>query len=139
MSDLNIRRALASTLVNAGIPLDRISFENTSFDPTGKDYYVAFYFFPTEEAAMGKLQTDSVDQSGFVQVSVFVKMNLGDYGTLYYQTIDTLKSAFLSGLETSYNGQVVEIQDSTNINPTESESWYQGGLTINYQAFKARV
>ena len=138
MSDLNIRRALASTLVNAGIPIDRIAFENTSFDPTGKDYYVAFYFFPAEDIAMGKLQSDNVDQTGFVQVSVFVKMNLGDYGTLYYQTIDTLKGAFLSGLETSYNGQVVEIQDLTNINPTESESWYQGGLTINYQAFKAR-
>lgn len=139
MSDLNIRRALASTLVNAGIPLDRIAFENTSFDPKGKDYYVAFYFFPAEDVAMGKLQGDNVDQNGFVQVSVFVKMNLGDYGTLYYQTIDTLKGAFSSGLETSYNGQVVEIQDLTNINPTESESWYQGGLTINYQAFKARA
>ena len=139
MSDLNIRNALAETLVSAGIPLERIAFENTSFDPLGKDYYIAFYFFPNEDRATGKSQTDSVDQDGFVQVSVFVEANRGDYGALYYQTIDTLKSVFLSGTQTSYNGQNVMILDSTNINPTITESWYQGGLTINYQAFKTRV
>jgi len=139
MSDLNIRRALATALVSSGIPQSNIAWENSGFNPTGLDYYVDFNFFPSTDVANGKLQIDSVDQNGFVQVSVFTKLSANDYGTKYLETIDIVKGAFSSGSETSYNGQVVEIEDSTNINPSDSESWYQGGLTINYQAFKKRV
>lgn len=139
MSDLNIRRALATALVSSGIPQSNIAWENSGFNPVGLDYYVDFNFFPSTDVANGKLQIDSVDQNGFVQVMAFTKLANNDYGTKYLETIDTIKAAFPSGSETSYNGQVVEIEDSTNINPSDSESWYQGGLTINYQAFKERV
>lgn len=139
MSDLNIRRALATLLNSSGIPLANIAWENTEFDPSNLDYYIAFYFFPASDSAFGKTQLDDSEQLGLVQVSVFTRLNAGDYGQKYYETIDIIKGAFRSGIETSYNGQDVAILDSTNINPTDSESWYQGGLTINYRALKERV
>ena len=139
MSDLNIRRALATALVSSGIPQSNIAWENSGFNPTGLDYYVDFNVFSATEIGAGKTLEDCSEQNGFTQVSVFTKMNSNDYGTLYYQTLDTVKAAFLSGSETSYNGQVVAILDSNGINPTDSESWRQGGLTINYRAFKERV
>lgn len=139
MSDLNIRGALASLLNTAGIPANKIAWENTTFEPDGLDFYIEFSFFPAVEEATGKTIASSSDQIGMAQVSVFTKLNANDYGTLYLQTIDAIKAVFLSGIETSYNDQVVHILESTNINPSPSESWYQGGLTINYQAFKTRV
>lgn len=139
MSDLDIRNALANLLSTTGIPLANVALENSTFDPTGLNYYIAFNFFPAVETATGKTLASSSDQLGLVQISVFTKLNSNDYGTLYLQTIDSLKAVFLSGVETSYNSQVVHILESTNINPTDSESWYQGGLTVNYQAFKTRV
>lgn len=139
MSDLNIRRALATLLISSGIPQANIAWENTTFDPANLEYYIAFYFLPASDSAMGKTIDSSSEQLGLVQVSVFTKLNSGDYGTKYLETIDTLKAAFLDGAETSYNDQVVHVLDSSNISPTDSESWYQGGLTVNYLAFKKRV
>lgn len=139
MSDLNIRRALATLLISSGTPQANIAWENTNYDPANLDYYIAFYFMPAGEDATGKTLASSSEQFGMVQVSVFTRLNSGDYGTKYLQTIDLLKSVFLSGTETSYNDQTVHILDSTNINPSDSESWYQGGLTVNYQTFKTRV
>lgn len=135
MSDLNIRRALATLLNTAGIPNELIAWENTTFDPTGLDYYVKFDFFPAVDAGFGRADS-GVIQDGFSQVSVFTKLNSGDYGTLYLQTIDTVKSAFSFGAVSSYNDQSIRVTGTTNINPSESESWYQGGLTVNYQAIK---
>ena len=139
MSDLNIRRALATLLNTAGIPLSNIAYENTTFEPDGLEFYIEFSFFPATETGAGKTPVDDSEQNGFVQVSVFTKLNANDYGTLYLQTIDSIKGAFQSGAETSYNNQNVAILDSTNINPSPSEAWYQGGLTVNYRAFKKRV
>lgn len=139
MSDLNIRRALATLLVSSGIPQANIAWENTTFDPANLEYYIAFYFLPATEDSAGKTLADDSEQLGLVQVSVFTQLNSGDYGTKYLETIDTIKGAFLTGVETSYNGQAVTILDSSNISPSDSESWYQGGLTINYRAFKKRV
>jgi len=139
MSDLNIRRALATLLISSGIPQSNIAWENTTFDPANLDYYIAFYFLPSTEDSAGKALADDSEQLGLCQVSVFTKLNSGDYGTKYLETIDTIKGVFLTGVETSYNGQAVTILDSSNISPSDSESWYQGGLTINYRAFKKRV
>lgn len=142
MSDLNIRRALATLLISSGIPQLNISWENKTYDPdkrVDKSYYIAFYFLPATEDSAGKTLADDSEQLGLVQVSVFTQLNSGDYGTKYLETIDTIKGAFLTGVETSYNGQAVTILDSSNISPSDSESWYQGGLTINYRAFKKRV
>jgi hypothetical protein len=142
MSDSDIRDAMVGLLNTAGIPVANISFENKPFDPDDRSdssYYIAFYFMPSTEDSAGKTLNDDSEQLGSIQISVFTNLNSDYYGTKYLETIDTIKGAFLTGVETSYNGQAVTILDSSNISPSDSESWYQGGLTINYRAFKKRV
>ena len=139
MSDQDIRNALAENLMNSGVDQNKIDWEDSSFNPLGLDYYVDFNVFDSTEIGAGKTLADTSEQNGFLQIRVYRAMNSNDRGILMRSVIDMVKAAFLSGSETSYNGQVVAILDSNGINPTDSESWRQGGLTINYRAFKERV
>ena len=138
--NVDIRDALAQNLTAAGIlPITDIAFENTEFDPAGKSAYLAFFYFPALDQATGKTIASADDQTGFIQISVFTRLQNNDYGKDYLGLLDQIKAAFYSGKQLTYNTQLVELLDSDYINPSEGDGWYQGGLTINYQAFKQRV
>ena len=88
---------------------------------------------------MGKTGESSDEQRGIFQVSVFVPVNGFDASNTQLKAIDDVLSGFLYNTSIVYNNQKVDILSSTVNNGTESESWYQRDISINYLTFSERV
>ena len=143
MSQLNIKQAFVSHLIDnlpTGVTIDDVSFENKRFDPTGKALWLAAYYIPATSEMMGKSPTDSDEERGFYQVSVFIPTNIenGTYDNSLLQAIDEIKATFSYNTELVYNGQVVNILNTDINSGNYSESWYQRDLTINFLTFTNR-
>ena len=135
MSYYNTRQALIQRLINTsitGITAADISYENSDFDPKGKRKFVAGYFIPATSEIMGKTSASSNDQRGIFQVSVFVKLNSDDYDNTQLQIIDSITTGFVYNTVTVYNGQKVQILESTVNSGSENEAWFKRDVSINY-------
>lgn len=141
MSYLDTRQALMTQLSNANIPgvsIEDIAIEGDFFDPSGKDLWLAAYFIPASSEIMGKTPASGNDDRGTFQVSVFIPLNSGMYDTRQLQTIDSVLSAFQYNSSTVYNGQTVQILESSVNNGLENESWFKRDISINYLTFSNR-
>ncbi len=141
MSYYNTRQALIQRLINTsitGITAADISYENSDFDPKGKSKFVAGYFIPATSEIMGKTSASSNDQRGIFQVSVFVKLNSDDYDNTQLQIIDSITTGFVYNTVTVYNGQKVQILESTVNSGSENEAWFKRDISINYLTFSNR-
>ena len=139
MSYHDTRQALVTQLLAASIPnitVEDIAIENDTFDPKGKDLWLAFYFIPATDDILGKSPGSSNEQKGIFQVSVFVALNSGSYDLIQLQTIDAILSAFQFNSSTVYNSQKVDILESTVNNGVENDSWFKRDISICISTFK---
>lgn len=137
MSYLKTKNALIQqllTVVDAG----DVAFENKAFDPKGKDFYYACYFVPVLAESTGKTLNSSDEQRGFFQVSVFVKSNV-NYDIIQLEKADLISSAFRDTTNIEFDGQRVEILESTLNAGFIDEPWFKRDLTINYLTFTTRT
>ena len=142
MSYLDTKQALIQKLsgtVITGITAADIAYENNDFDPTGKAKYIAAYFIPATSDIMGKTSASGDEQRGIFQVTVFIKLNSGAYDNDQLQIVDDILSGFVYNSTDVYNGQTVQILESTVNAGSENEAWFKRDVSINYLTFSERV
>jgi hypothetical protein len=135
MSYLDTRQALTQKLINTsitGITSNDISYENSGFNPKGKNKFIAGYFIPATSETTGKELAATQGRRGIFQVSVYVKLNGGNYDITQLQIVDDILSGFVYGSEAVYNGQTISILESTVNSGSENESWFKRDVSINY-------
>ena len=135
MSYLDTKQALITKLIATsitGITSADIAFENNDFDPTGKSKYIAAYFIPATSDSTGKELNAGQEQRGIFQVTVFIKLNSGNYDNDQLQIIDDILAGFQYSSETVYNAQTVQILESTVNSGSENESWFKRDVSIDY-------
>lgn len=141
MSYLDTKQALITNLINnlpIGLTSADVAFENKTFDPSGKDIWIAAYFIPATTKALGKTISDCDEQRGIFQVSIFIVKNNANYDYYQLQTLDEIVVAFRYNTKLVYNAQTVYISESTVNSGTESESWFKRDVSINYLTFSKR-
>ena len=141
MSYLDTKQALITQLVNnlpSGLTTADLAFENHKFNPANKKLWLACYFIPVSTEMMGKSSTDRDETRGVFQVSVFVAINDNEFDNKQLQAIDEIVSSFKYNTQMPFGGQIVQALESTVNNGSESESWYQRDVSINYLAFVVR-
>ena len=135
MSYLDTKQALIQKLLATsitGITSADIAFENNDFNPTSKSKYIAAYFIPATSDSMGKKINSGDEHRGIFQVSVFIKLNSGNYDNDQLQIIDDILSGFQYGSQSVYNAQTVCILESTVNSGSENESWFKRDISIDY-------
>ena len=141
MSYFQTKRAMTTHLLNnlpTGLTGDDVAFENYKFDPANKDLWLAAYFIPATTVSMGKTSGSGDEQRGIFQVSVFVALNSNKFDEAQLLAIDELISAFKYNTQMVYTTQTVQVLSSTVNTGSESESWYQRDISINYLTFSNR-
>ena len=141
MSYYDTKQALITQLTNAtilNISSGDIAFENQDFDPSNKSIWISCYFIPATSDIMGKNSAAKNEDRGVFQISVFSSINNKDYDNAQLQTIDSVLSAFQYNSSSVYNGQNVDILDSTVNNGIENESWFKRDISISYLTFSSR-
>jgi len=135
MSYFDTRQALIQRLINTsitGITAADISYENSDFDPKGKSKFIAGYFIPATSETTGKELAAIQERRGIFQVSVYVKLDSGQSDTAQLQMIDDILSGFAYGSVEVYNGQTINILESTVNSGSENEAWFKRDVSINY-------
>jgi len=135
MSYFDTRQALIQRLINTsitGITAADISYENSDFDPKGKSKFIAGYFIPATSETTGKELAAIQERRGIFQVSVYVKLDSGQSDTAQLQMIDDILSGFAYGSAEVYNGQTINILESTVNSGSENEAWFKRDVSINY-------
>jgi hypothetical protein len=115
-----------------GITAADISYENSDFDPKGKSKFIAGYFIPATSETTGKELAAIQERRGIFQVSVYVKLDSGQSDTAQLQMIDDILSGFAYGSAEVYNGQTINILESTVNSGSENEAWFKRDVSINY-------
>lgn len=141
MSYLDTKQALITQFLATpvtGLTANDVAFQNKFFDPANRTLWVALYFIPATSQMMGKATVDKNEQRGIFQVSVFVPLDNVNYDNAQTLAIDEILSGFQYNSNTVYNGQQVDILDSTVNQGAESESWFQRDISINYLTFSTR-
>ena len=135
MSYFDTRQALIQRLINTsitGITAAEISYENSDFDPKGKSKFIACYFIPATSETTGKELAAIQERRGIFQISVYVKLDSGQSDTAQLQMIDDILSGFAYGSVEVYNGQTINILESTVNSGSENEAWFKRDVSINY-------
>tara|TARA_R110000823_G_scaffold274081_1_gene393046 strand:- start:1043 stop:1462 length:420 start_codon:yes stop_codon:yes gene_type:complete len=135
MSYFDTRQALIQRLINTsitGITAADISYENSDFDPKGKSKFIAGYFIPATSETTGKELAAIQERRGIFQISVYVKLDSGQSDTAQLQMIDDILSGFAYGSVEVYNGQTINILESTVNSGSENEAWFKRDVSINY-------
>ena len=135
MSYFDTRQALIQRLINTsitGITAADISYENSDFDPKGKSKFIAGYFIPATSETTGKELAAIQERRGIFQISVYVKLDSGKSDTAQLQMIDDILSGFAYGSVEVYNGQTINILESTVNSGSENEAWFKRDVSINY-------
>jgi hypothetical protein len=93
---------------------------------------------PATSDAQGKGSTDTNEDRGIFQVSVFIPVNTKDRSILSATAVDQVRAGFQFNTATVYNGQQVSIQDITVNQGRVTEAWFQTDISINYLTFSNR-
>lgn len=137
---IDIYNALIQRLTTSSISyigLDDIAYDNSDFDPSGKDAWISTNFIFVERSNSSKTLL-SAEDTGLFQVDAFVPINDETDNTKRYnkraiEIVSDLLDAFPQFDTLSFNGTKVEIEESTFAAPLISESWYQIPVTINFR------
>ena len=135
MSYFDTRQALIQRLINTsitGITAADISYENSDFDPKGKSKFIAGYFIPATSETTGKELAAIQERRGIFQISVYVKLDSGQSDTAQLQIIDDILSGFAYGSVEVYNGQTINILESTVNSGSENEAWFKRDVSTTY-------
>lgn len=138
MSYLDTKQALLQQLLTLVSDSD-VTFENKDFDPANKTLWYAAYFIPATTDTTGKTLASSDEQRGIFQVSVSIPLNDSNFDNAQLSAIDAILSGFRYSDSLVYNGQTVDILESTVNNGIENESWFKRDISINYLTYSGRV
>lgn len=141
MSHYKTKQALITHLLNnlpSGVTSDDVAFENREFNPKGKNLWLSAYYMPATTEAMNKSNSSSNEDRGWLQVSVFVKLNSANFDNSLLYVIDHIKTAFKYNTILVYNGQSVATLDSNITVSNESEGFHQRNITIDFLTFSEK-
>ncbi len=139
MSYFSTKQALITKLIDlAVVDNSDIAFDNSNFDPDGKSLWLSASFVPATSESIGKNSTASDEQRGFLQVSVFIASDSGNYDNIQLQKVDEIREGFSHGTSLVYNGQEVDIIQTSVGNGRSVDSWFVRDITINYLTFSER-
>lgn len=141
MIELDIKQAFLTHLLSnlpTGMTSADVAFENKKFDPSGKDAWIAAYFINNVSTPLGKTSNDFDDDSGVLQVSVFVPIRKNSNDNELFRIISELRTAFRYNTEMLYNEQKVYVTSTSLNSATESGGFYKRDLTINYFTLSER-
>ena len=144
MSRLYTKQALLDRLLTnlpTGVTVDDIKFKNPwkAFETEGRDIWLKTHIVEASSDTTGKSRGDSDEQRGFFQIDVFIPRLGTDYDNKLYVATDEIATAFSFGTQLVYNGQVVNILDSTSPDSKEDGAWFRKMITINYLTISARI
>jgi len=142
MSILDTKKALIQQLLTVTSTIfdsDDIAYENANFKPENKDAFIQPFFIPASTDMMGKTQDSGDEQRGIFQVSVFVKLNSGNYDNDQLQIVDDVLSAFKYNTSMVYNNQQVDVLSSTVNTGTSNNAYFKRDISINYLTFSQRI
>lgn len=127
MSSVNELFFKAVKVAASGVP---VAMPNIKFDPTGLDKYYQIFIVPARKVAVGLSDTDA--QTGFCQVSCFVKTDVGEIKVL--NMAESIISAFPRGTRLTDNVLKVEINQPSYYSQglTNNNGWYMVPVTIPY-------
>ena len=130
-----ITRLTSSTITYVD-PLTDISFDNSDFNPKGKEAWLSCDFIPVERFTATKDQTGMTD-TGFFQVTIYVPLNdktggIKQYNMRALEVMESLLSAFADNTTLTFINTNLFICGAEFAAPLISESWYSVPLTINY-------
>jgi hypothetical protein len=142
MSDYNILGALRAIYLTATTTTN----SNTSyidppedFDPQGKALWFHEGYIPATSSSLGKLGTDTDEERGIYQITVYTPINIGDYGQSMSNAISAIKGVFYNGASNVYLGQKVDIMEVTTQGVAQNEAWVRRVISINYLTISTRV
>jgi hypothetical protein len=141
MSYLNTRQALVTQFLATsvtGLTVADIATDNEFFDPANKSLWAMLTVIPASSDAQGKGSTDTNEDRGIFQVSLFIPVNTKDRSILSATAVDQVRAGFQFNTATVYNGQQVSIQDITVNQGRVTEAWFQTDISINYLTFSNR-
>jgi hypothetical protein len=141
MSYLDTRQALITQFLATtvtGLTVADIASDNEFFDPANKSIWVMLTVIPASSDAMGKGSTDTNEDRGIFQVSVYIPINIKDRSILAVTAVDEIRAGFQFNTATVYNGQQVSIQDINVNQGRPTEAWFQTDISINYLTFSNR-
>lgn len=142
MSYLDTKQALIQQLLTVTSTLftvDDIAYENNTFDPASKSAWIESFFRPASSEATSKDVNPTYEDRGIFQVSIFVKLNSGNYDNNQLQIVDDVLASFKSNSSIVYNNQIVDIIDSTVNNGLSNDAWFKRDISVNYFTFSKRV
>lgn len=140
MSYSNTRKALLTKLSSATIPNitnSDIGYDNDNFDPKGKSNWLSAYFIPADSQPNGKSIVDNNSDTGFLQVSVYSKLD--GYDVAQFEIIDSILSEFRNSSIATYQDQDVCILNSTVNQGFSDGDWWKRDITINYLTQSKKV
>ncbi len=141
MSILDTKQALIQQLLTVTSSLfdsNDVAYENANFNPEDKSAWVQPFFIPASTDMMGKTSGSGDEQRGIFQVSVFVKLNSGNYDNDQLQIVDDILSAFKYNTAMVYNNQQVDVLSSTVNTGASNDAWFKRDISINYLTFSTR-
>lgn len=141
MSILDTKQALIQQLLTVTSSLfdsNDVAHENANFNPEDKSAWVQPFFIPASTDMMGKTSDSGDEQRGIFQVSVFVKLNSGNYDNDQLQIVDDILSAFKYNTAMVYNNQQVDVLSSTVNTGASNDAWFKRDISINYLTFSTR-
>ena len=138
MSYLNTKQALINLLLDTNIPNDNMEFENKSFNPFSKDFYISVSLLPASTEMMGKTTESGDEQRGIFQISVYIKRDVDSYDNDQLGYIDDILSVFKYNTKTEFESQVVSILSSEVSAGLYNDSWFKRDVSINYLTFSKR-
>ena len=141
MSDYNILQALRGVYATATTTTN----SNTSyidppevFEGEGRDLWFHEGFIPATSESLGKLSTDTDEERGVYQITVYTPLNVGDYGKSMSDAISAIKDVFYNGATNVYLGQKVDIMEVTAQGVAQNEAWVRRVISINYLTISTR-
>ena len=137
MSHLDIRNSLQNKLVTTLAPFvgSNIAYENKDFKSEGLSSFCKFMFRSPVSDSCGKSIASSDEEIGFIQVSIFVRLNADDYDNFQYAVIAGIKQDFYFGAKVD-DVNIHEVTMSGD--GRRVDAWYVRDLTINWSSFQSR-
>ena len=135
MSETTTRNALLSALIGGtDYP---IAFENSHppFDPEPHELWLAQYYLPTSGDSRGK-GSNSSQERGIYQVSIFIKASLTDYDNTMLQAKDEIKAIFSEGTILSDVGGDVLLYNNTSTGGSIQNGWFKTDLSFNFATYQ---
>ena len=140
MSDTNTLKALRALLLSTaitGVTSAEISFIDPpeAFDPANKDLWIKEDFLPASSESTGKTKASSNEDRGIYQLTVYVPLLKGDYGTSLSTAVDEIKAGFFYGETTAHLTQNVDILEANANGIETNDAWSRRVISINYLTF----